>query len=167
MTKPAKATLLVLWNGPTDNKPEADPVQYNPTELSFDKAAQLAEIAIPGLDSPLQQFVRGQAEKLSLDLFFDTTDEGAGPVVKSVTEYTDKIYSLVKIVPTLHAPPICVFIWDAKFPGSSLGTRTSIEIGGQSRHGFQCIVESVKQKFTFFNPNGVPLRATVTVSLRE
>ena len=39
---------------------------------------QFAEIAIPGLDAPLQQFVRGQAEKLTLDLFFDTTDNGMG-----------------------------------------------------------------------------------------
>lgn len=167
MAKPAKATLLVLWKGPDDPKPELIPVQYNPTELTFDKSAQLAEVAIPGLDSPLQQFVRGQAEKLSLDLFFDATDEGTATVAKSVTEYTDKIYSLVKIFPTLHAPPICVFVWDAKFPGSSLGSQTAIEIGGQSRHGFQCVVESVKQKFTFFSPDGVPLRATVTVSLRE
>ena len=53
-------------------------VQYNPTELSWDKGAQLAEITIPGLDAPLQQFVRGQAEKLTLELFFDTTDHGMG-----------------------------------------------------------------------------------------
>ena len=38
-------------------------VQFNPTELAFSKAAQLAEIAIPGLDAPIQQFVRGQARK--------------------------------------------------------------------------------------------------------
>ena len=53
-------------------------VQYNPTELSWDKGAQIAEISIPGLDAPLQQFVRGQAEKLTLELFFDTTDHGMG-----------------------------------------------------------------------------------------
>ena len=39
--------------------------------------------------------------------------------------------------------------------------------GNQRRNGFQCIVESVKQKFTFFSPEGVPLRATLTVTLRE
>ena len=32
---------------------------------------------------------------------------------------------------------------------------------------FRCIVESVKQKFTLFSPEGVPLRATLTVTLRE
>ena len=45
-------------------------LQYNPTELSFDKGVQLAEIAIPGLDTPLLQFVRGRAT-LMLESFFD------------------------------------------------------------------------------------------------
>lgn len=167
MSKPAKATLLVSWNGPGDAKPEAIPVQYNPTELTFDKGAQLAEIAIPGLDTPLQQFVRGQAEKLTLELFYDTTDDGMGEGAKSVTDWTDRIYSLVKIVPELHAPPICTLIWNEEFPGKSLGSQTEVQIKGQARHGFQCVVESVKQKFTLFSSNGVPLRATLSVSLRE
>ena len=33
--------------------------------------------------------------------------------------------------------------------------------GNQRRNGFKCIVESVKQKFTLFSPEGVPLRATL------
>ena len=66
----------MTWDQRTD--PESIELQYNPTELSWDKSAQIAEIAIPGLDAPLQQFVRGQAEKLTLDLFFDTTDQGMG-----------------------------------------------------------------------------------------
>ena len=39
--------------------------------------------------------------------------------------------------------------------------------GNQRRNAFRCIVESVKQKFTLFSPEGVPLRATLTVTLRE
>ena len=48
-------------------------VQFNPTEYTINKAVQIAEIAIPGLDEPILQFVRGQNEKLTMDLFFDTT----------------------------------------------------------------------------------------------
>jgi hypothetical protein len=167
MAKPAKATLLIMWNGPGDPSPEQIALQYNPTELTFDKSAQLAEITIPGLDAPLQQFVRGNAEKLSLELFFDTSDQGMGTTATSVTGWTDKIYSLVKIVPTLHAPPICVLLWNEQFPGNNLGSQTELQIKGQSRHGFQCVVESVKQKFTLFSTEGVPLRATLTVVFRE
>ena len=91
---------------------ETSTVQYNPTEFSLDKGAQIAEIADPGLDSPLLQFVRGQDEKLTVDLFFDTTEHGTGAGATSVTTQTDPIYALVKIEPKRHAPPILTFIWN-------------------------------------------------------
>jgi hypothetical protein len=138
-------------------------VQFNPTEFSLDKAVQLAEIGIPGLDSPVLQFVRGQNEKMSVDLFFDTTDQGMGEDAVSVTTLTDRVYELAKIEPEGHAPPVCAFVWNSKFPGADL----SRHAGNQRRTDFQFLVESVKQKFTLFSPQGVPLRATVTLSLRE
>jgi hypothetical protein len=158
------ATLVVAWH---NRRPEAIPVQFNPTEFTLDKSAQIAEITIPGLDAPLQQFVRGQAEKLTLDLFFDTTEQGMGGDAVSVTTWTDRVYQLLKIEPTRHAPPICTLVWNAQFPGSAIGSLTEVQVGNQKRNGFQCIVESVKQKFTLFSPKGVPLRATLTVTLRE
>jgi len=164
VTQLAKAVLLVRWASGTN---EAVEVQYNPTEISFDKGTQLAEIAIPGLDAPLQQYIRGQAEKLTLELFFDTTDEGMGDRATSVTTLTDKIYRLVKVEPERHAPPVCVFVWNQAFPGSTIGSLTDVTVSGQRRHGFQCVVESVRQKFTLFSPGGVPLRATLNVTLRE
>ena len=96
-------------------------VSYNPTELTFSKSAQIAEIPIPGLDSPILQFVRGQAETLAVDLFFDSTDEGMGETATAVTAKTDSFYRLIKIDRTTHAPPVCRFIWgDQGFPGSKM-----------------------------------------------
>jgi hypothetical protein len=154
--------IVVNWEG---DSPEMEfiPVQYNPKELSFRKHGQLAEINIPGLDSPLLQFVRGLNETLTIELFFDTTDEGMGADATSVTERTDRIYELVKIEPGRHAPPVCEFIWNDKFPGADV----SSHIGNQRRNGFQCVVERVEQRFLLFSPEGVPLRATLTVTLRE
>jgi LysM repeat protein len=166
VTELAHATILVEWAGP-GRELEPIEVQYNPTEITFDKGAQIAEIGIPGLDAPLEQFVRGQAEKLTLELFFDTTDEGMGAGATSVTTRTDKIYQLVKIEPTRHAPPVCIVVWNQAFPGSSLDTLSTKTVNGTSRHGFRCIVENVRQKFTLFSPEGVPLRATLTVTFRE
>src|SRR6266481_9614587 len=73
-------------------------VQFNPTEYTLNKSAQIAEIAIPGIDSPILQFVRGQNEKLTLDLFFDTTQGGMGEdSVQDVRDLTTPVYQLVKI----------------------------------------------------------------------
>lgn len=205
MSEPSKAIFRVYWHG--RSQPEDIPVQYNPTEYTLDKQVQIAEVQIPGLDSPLQQFVRGQAEKLVLDLFFDTTEHGMGAGATSVTAETDKIYQLIRIEPTRHAPPILEFIWSDQFAGNHVGgapgsaaaasgrsisgaavaagaaagaaigaagsvgaaaqAAIGAALGSQRRNGFRCLLENIKQKFTLFSPEGVPLRATLTVSLRE
>ena len=163
MSIPAKGTLLVeVGHGETLEFLSLD-IQYNPTELSFEKQAQLAEIAIPGLDAPIQQFVRGQAERLTLEIFCDSTDHGTGVNARSVTEETDKYYQLTKIIPKRHAPPTVTFFWNAKFPGADLDEAW----GNQRRNSFTGVAESVRQRFTMFSVEGVPLRATVTLVLRE
>jgi nucleoid-associated protein YgaU len=124
------------------------PVQFNPTEYTLAKGAQIADIAIPGIDSPIQQFIRGQTEKLTLELFYDTTDQGRGELAVPVDLLIKPIYELVKIQPATHAPPRVRVIW-------GLGL------------SFKAIVESVQRKFTLFNTIGIPLRATVSVSFRE
>jgi len=125
-------------------------VQFNPTEYTLNKAAQIAEIGIYGIDSPILQFVRGQNEKLTMDLFFDTTTlpGGMGNSAVSVKTLTEPFYQLCKIQPKTHAPPRIRFTWSEAL-------------------SFKAIVESVQQKFTLFNPQGVPLRATLSVTFRE
>jgi nucleoid-associated protein YgaU len=134
---------------PRRNLPAVIKVQFNPTEYTLAKGANIAEIAIPGIDAPILQFVAGQTEKLTLDLFFDTTLQGGlGDGAKDVTEQTRQVYQLVKVQPKTHAPPRVRFVW-----GQGLS--------------FVAVVESVSQKFTLFAPNGVPLRATLSVTFRE
>jgi hypothetical protein len=96
---------------PSRGLPLTITVQFNPTEYSLTKGAQIAEIAIPGIDSPVLQFIRGQNEKLTLDLFFDTTESGMGDGARDVREMTRSIYQLVKIQPKTHAPPRIRFVW--------------------------------------------------------
>jgi hypothetical protein len=160
MSTPAKGTLLVE-TGP--NQAEVFDIQFNPSELLFEKQPQFAEIGIPGLDAPLQQFVRGGAEKLTLELFCDSTDQGMGANARSVTEETDKYYALAKIVPELHAPPVVSFHWHDMTSGATLHAAW----GSQRRNSFTGVCESVRCRFTLFSPEGVPLRATVNLVLRE
>lgn len=143
-------------------------VPYNPTEYALAKAAQFTEIAIPGLDAPVLQFVRGDAETLGLELFFDATDQrGTGTVVPGLADpddpmmLADQLYRLVKIEGELHTPPLVRITWGNHFPGPSLGQDQ------RPVPSFDCVVTSVNRRFTLFNPDGVPLRALVTLQLRE
>jgi nucleoid-associated protein YgaU len=141
------------------DEPGAKPieVQFNPTEYTLTKGAQIAEIGVYGIDSPILQFIRGQNRKLTLDLFFDTTrgadggdlvaDARLGPNAEDVTSLTNPIYNLVKIQRATHAPPRVQFIWGSL--------------------DFTAIVENVQQKFELFSPTGKPLRATLSVTFRE
>jgi nucleoid-associated protein YgaU len=131
---------------------------FNPKELSVEKSNQYAEVAIPGLSSPIYQFVRGNARSVTMDLFFDTYEEGT-----DVRMHTDQITGwdagsmqsglsgspkgLMDIDSELHAPPVCLFIWGAFV--------------------FQCIIERVSKRFTLFLPEGIPVRATLSVTLKE
>jgi Contractile injection system tube protein/LysM domain len=139
---------------PEENRIE---VQFNPEKYSLTKGVHFAEIDIPGLDSPVLQFVRGQNEKISLELFFDTTDLGMVDNVEDVRNQTVEIYDLLKIDSETHAPPRCMLSWGDGAQlfsfGSSLNPR--------------CVVESVSEEFNLFSPSGIPLRAKLTVTFRE
>lgn len=117
-------------------------VLFNPTEYRLNKANQFAEVAIPGLGAPPLQFVRGNARTLSMQLFFDTYEQG-----EDVRDYTGKITELLEIDPELHAPPICLFSW--------------------GNLNFAGVLERADQRFTLFLSDGTPVRATIDVTLKE
>jgi hypothetical protein len=159
----AKAQMQRLGADGTPHGAAID-VLFNPTEYSLSKANQYAEIPVPGLDSPLIQFVRGQTETLTVDLFFDTSDSGTDEKAKSVTVKTDPFYQLIKIEALTHTPPIVLFSWGGDaFPGH----RTYDTLADQNRYGFKGVVESIKQRFTLFSSLGLPLRATLSLVLKE
>src|ERR1700758_3155372 len=99
--------LTIFYEDSTGNFPESNQiqVQFNPEKYSLTKGVQVAEIVIPGLDSPVLQFIRGQNEKITLELFFDTTDLGMVDNVEDVRNQTVEIYDLLKIDSETHAPP--------------------------------------------------------------
>lgn len=132
-------------------------VLFNPERYSLNKGVQYAEIGIPGLDSPVLQFVRGQNEKITLELFYDTTDRGMVDNVTDVRTETVKVYDLLKILPETHAPPRCSLHW---------GTGGQLFSFGSSLDP-RCVLESLSEEFSLFSPDGVPLRAKLNATFRE
>jgi hypothetical protein len=136
---------------------DAFDVAFNPEKYSLNKGVQFAEIAVPGLDSPVLQFVRGQNEKITFELFYDTTEKGMVDNVTDVRTQTVKVYDLLKILPKTHAPPRCKLRW---------GTGGQLFSFGSSLDP-RCVLESVTEEFNLFSPDGVPLRARLNVTFRE
>jgi nucleoid-associated protein YgaU len=82
-------------------------------------------------------------------LLVDTREaHGAGTSAgQDVREITRRITSLLDINPETHAPPVALFTW------------------GQLT--FRCVLTRATQRFILFRPDGVPLRARLTVAFSE
>ena len=120
-------------------------VLFNPFEYSIERANVYKATAVPGLSGPLIQFINGDADVLSMELFLD--DYTDAPRGRSVRERLDDMASLLEIDPKLHAPPQVRFIW--------------------GKLSFKAIIEKLSRKITLFRPDGTPARATLNVSFKE
>jgi len=116
---------------------------FNPQEYRLKKSVGYSEHKTL-LNVPITQFTSGVADRLSMELFFDTTQEKKD--VRS--EYIDKLDSLLAVDGELHAPPKCRFVWG----------------GGLD---FEAILLEADKRFTKFRSDGVPVRAWVDVTFEE
>jgi nucleoid-associated protein YgaU len=130
---------------------------FNPERYTVSKSVQLAEVVIPGLDAPVVQYIRGQNEKISMELFFDTTDFGMSSNVTDVRDQTTQVYKLLKVDGELHAPPRVIIEWGDAGQLTSHGTSIPPWL----------VLESISEEFSLFSPSGIPLRAKLNVSFRE
>ena len=130
-------------------KGETFDVLFNPKEYRLNKSNQFAEVAIPGLSAPILQFTRGDAQTLTMQLFFDTYDPVDSKAGKDqdVRVHTAKVTDLLKINAELHAPPVCQFSWG-----------NLIFIG---------VLQQADVRCTLFLPSGIPVRATVDVTFKQ
>jgi nucleoid-associated protein YgaU len=118
------------------------PVMFNPEEYTLSKEINYARIGVPGLNSPVLQFVHGNLQTLEMELFLDTYEEHT-----DVRLRTTQITNLLAIDPQTHAPPVLLFTW------SSLS--------------FVCVLGKVTQRFVMFMPDGTPVRARMQVTFNE
>jgi len=137
-----ESALLRIVAPEITNRDERDiPLKFNPTSYQLQKSNNFAEIEIPGLETPPIQYIRGGSETLSFDALLDTSD-----TQKNVREeYVDKIATLMRINSELHAPPIVQFVWESGI--------------------FDGVVASMSASYVLFTPQGIPLRAEVSLTL--
>lgn len=145
-----KATITVL-----DGKDQGKVISvlFNPTEYNFERSNSYKATPVPGLGSPLLQFVNGESDHLSIDLFLDDYTDPDGPTSlqqkepNPVTKRLADISKLLAIDSDLHAPPPVRFNWGPM--------------------EFTAVIEKLGRKVTMFHPDGTPARATLSVSFKE
>jgi hypothetical protein len=144
----SNATLTNVSVDPNSSDAEPIPVQFNPTELGIDRGIHYAEFNVPGLQTPLLQFVRGDSPTLALELLLDGYDQRTSDDDSvTVAGRLRKIRQFVRVNAELHAPPVCRFDWqDFHFTG---------------------VVTQLKEKYTLFDDQGKVLRARVTLTLKK
>lgn len=124
-------------------------VQFNPETLKVSYANQVKEPSGSGdqSGSPAKLFVGSGTTKLSVQIWFDVTNEGA--TVSDVRELTGKVAYFItpKAEGKSFKPPAVRFLWGTfKFDG---------------------IMDSLEESLEFFSEDGRPLRASMTFSLSQ
>jgi nucleoid-associated protein YgaU len=146
------------------------PALFNPSQLRYDNRAEwratgtVAQSVAGGFQR--MEFQATPPATLSVDLFFDTYEgapkAGAGsmlgtlrtalvpdnpfsagtPSFVDVQQYTEQVANLVHVQSELHRPPVCRLQWG----------KTVL---------FEGVLTQLHQDFTFFMPDGTPVRATL------
>jgi hypothetical protein len=124
--------------------------QFNPKELSLAKSASWSRHSGKGnKKSGPPQYNGPQPSKLSLEMFLDASNTYDDSVVKKV----EQLFACCVPTQASHdknkgSPPWVLFRWGALT-------------------GFLAYISSVTAKYTLFTSAGLPIRATVTVTLEE
>ena len=131
------------------NTNEVVKFMFNPFEYTITKQNTWQDKPVIGQNLPKVTFQQGGAETLNLTLHFDNQASGG-----DVRQYTQPLWKMMMIdeqkknaTSGKGEPPPVMFEW--------------------GKLHFKAIITNMSQKFLLFNENGVPLRCTVEVSLRQ
>lgn len=122
---------------------------FNPYEYTITKQNTWQDKPVIGQNLPMVTFQQGGAETLNLTLHFDNQASGG-----DVRIFSQPLWKMMMIdASTKNAssgkgePPPVMFEW--------------------GKLHFKAVITSMSQKFLLFSENGVPLRCTVDISLRQ
>jgi hypothetical protein len=127
--------------------------QYNPKELQIDKSVpwQKNPQSNKSPEKGIQlEFTGAEGRTMSLELMFDGVEKKT-----SVAGNVGILNTMASVLDpgntdeNKRRPHRCVVTWGSTIPS------------------FRCVIESLSVKYTVFSDEGVPLRATCTVKLKE
>ena len=112
-------------------------VHFNPQTLQYTITNNLKN---KGSGNSTKQYVSDSTGKLTMDLIFDTTDTG-----EDVRLHTVRVAHLMEPAGSEKTPPVVEFEWGL--------------------YTFAGMVETYRETIDFFSADGVPLRASVNITL--
>jgi nucleoid-associated protein YgaU len=145
-----KAAITVLDGA---RKGDVISVLFNPTEYTLERSNSYKATPVPGLGAPLLQFVNGESDRLTMELFLDDYTDPTGPTSLRQKESDPlggrlrALTALLEIDRDLHAPPPVRFNWGP------------LE--------FSAVLERLGRKVTMFHPDGAPARVSLSVAFKE
>ena len=122
-------------------------VHFNPNEISIDKSVPWQKQPTVGPGD--LEFSSAEPQTMSFELMFDGFEAGA-----SIQGEIDTLQQLSDIDPSLRRPPKVRIAWGNE---GTAGTMPP----------FEAVVESMGIKYTMFDANGRPLRATVAMGFKQ
>jgi hypothetical protein len=133
---------------------------YNPKELQVDKTVPWSKHSYSNKNGDTAKSDRGnlhleftgaEGRTMSIELMFDGYEQK-----QSVAEKVRQLELLTNVMHPMdndenkRRPPLCLVAW-----------------GDKGLPTFKCVIESMSTKYTMFASDGTPLRATVTLKLKE
>lgn len=142
---PEKAKIVNLGN-----PSKSVTCHFNPKQLELKRTVVWNTSTTIGRDAPELSYAGGDAEDLTLEFLFDTTDTGQDVrnVYKALLEMAMVDQSKKDAKTKKGEPPLCRFEW-----GRFLS--------------FSAVITRVAQTFTMFKPDGTPVRARVNVTFKQ
>lgn len=125
---------------------------FNPTEYTVAKSNPWNSKPVIGKNVPELEFTGGGPKTLTMELFFDVYEETGK---NDVRDHINKLWNLTRISTKTKntktdrgRPPLCLFQWGPNW-------------------SFTAVVMSLSVRFTLFNQDGTPVRATANITLQQ
>jgi hypothetical protein len=145
---PLKKNIASVSEKPQYDDDNAVVAHFNPETITMSKSNRYIQRPSIGESVPKNVFGGGDAGSMTLELLFDTTKKQ-----EKVTDEYRKLITFALVKPSENK--------DGK------GEPRQVVVKWGKFLSYVAVIESINQSFTFFKADGTPLRATVTLSLRE
>ena len=149
-----KGTSFEVSIGSLDEPDKTVSAQYRPKELDVSQNVPWTKHTNKSPEGSLQlEFSGADGRDASLELFFDASEIKGGSVQEPIDMLTDlaMVRDPYSTEDKKKRPHHCVMVFGNIY----------------RKKMFKCVIQSIATKFTMFSPEGDPIRATVTVKLKE